>query len=44
MTKVKMVGCFTDLMDMFKQAVGVGNGRGKPGTLQSMGSQRVGHD
>ena len=28
----------------FEQAPGVGDGTGKPGVLQSMGSQRVGHD
>ena len=28
----------------FEQAPGVGNGTGKPGVLQSMGSQRVGHN
>ena len=28
----------------FEQAPGVGKGQGKPGVLQSMGSQRVGHD
>ena len=28
MTKGEMGGCITDLMDMFKQAVGVGNGQG----------------
>ena len=27
----------------FEQALGVGNKTGKPGVLQSMGSQRVGH-
>ena len=27
-----------------EQALGVGDGQGKPGMLQSMGSQRVGHD
>ena len=28
----------------FEQAPGVGDGQGKPGMLQSMGSQRVGHN
>ena len=28
----------------FEQAPGVGDGMGKPGVLQSMGLQRVGHD
>ena len=28
----------------FEQTVGDGEGQGKPGMLQSMGSQRVGHD
>ena len=28
----------------FEQAPGYGEGTGKPGMLQSMGSQRVGHD
>ena len=28
----------------FDQALGVGDGQGKPGMLQSMGSQRVGQD
>ena len=28
----------------FEQAPGVGDGQGKPGVLQSMGLQRVGHD
>ena len=28
----------------FKQALGVDDGQGKPGVLQSMGSQRVGYD
>ena len=28
----------------FEQALGVGDAAGKPGVLQSMGSQRVGHD
>ena len=28
----------------FEQAPGVGKGQGKPGVLQSMGSQRVRHD
>ena len=27
-----------------EQALGVGNGTGKPGVLQSMESQRVGHN
>ena len=27
-----------------EQAPGVGDGTGKPGVLQPMGSQRVGHD
>ena len=33
----------TDLMNEFEQALGVGDGQGKPSILQSMGSQRVGH-
>ena len=28
----------------FEQALGVGDGQGKPGALQSVGSQRVRHD
>ena len=28
----------------FEKALGVGDGQGKPGVLQSMESQRVGHD
>ena len=28
----------------FEQAMGDGEGHRSPGTLQSMGSQRVGHD
>ena len=28
----------------FGYTPGVGDGQGKPGVLQSMGSQRVGHD
>ena len=28
----------------FEQAPGVGDGHGKPGVLQFMGSQTVGHD
>ena len=28
----------------FDQALGVGEGQGKPGMLQSMGLQRVGHN
>ena len=28
----------------FEQVLGFGDGQGKPGVLQSMGSQRVGHD
>ena len=28
----------------YEQALGVGYGQGKPGVLQSMGSQRFGHD
>ena len=28
----------------FEQALGVGDGQGSLGVLQSMGSQRVGHD
>ena len=28
----------------FEQALGVCNGQGSPDVLQSMGSQRVGHD
>ena len=28
----------------FEQTPGVGDGQGRPGVLQSMGSHRVGHD
>ena len=28
----------------FEEALGDGEGQGSPGVLQSMGSQRVGHD
>ena len=28
----------------FEQTPGIGDGMGKPGVLQSMGLQRVGHD
>ena len=34
----------TDLMNKFEQALGVDDGQGKPGMLQSMGSQKNGHD
>ena len=36
-----MVDGITDSMDM---SVIVGDRQGRPGVLQSMGSQRVGHD
>ena len=45
MTEDNMVGWHHRLNEHdFEQAPGVGEGQGKPSALQSMGSQRVGHD
>ena len=45
MTEDEMVGWHHRLDGHeFEQARGVGDGQGKPGVLQSTGSQRVGHD
>ena len=45
MTEYEMVGWHHQLNGHgFEQALEVGDGQGKPGGLQSMGSQRVGHD
>ena len=45
MTEDEMVGWHHRLDGHeFEQALGVGDGQEKPGVLQSMGSQRVGHD
>ena len=45
MTEDEMVGWHHRLNGHeFDQALGIGDGPGKPGVLQSMGSQRVGHD
>ena len=46
MTEDEMVGCGINQLDghEFEQAPGVGDKTGKPGVLQSMGLQRVGHD
>ena len=45
MTENEMVGWYQQLYGHeFEQARGVGDGQGKPGVLQSTGSQRVGHD
>ena len=45
MTEDEMVGWYHWLSGHeFEQALGVGDGPGKPGMLQSMRSQRVGHD
>ena len=45
MTKDEMVKWHHQLNGHgFEQALGVGNGMVKPGMLQSMGLQRVGHD
>ena len=44
-TEGKMVGWHHQLNGHeIEQAVSVGDGQGKPGILQSMGLQRVGHD
>ena len=40
--RMRWLDGITDLMDMFEQALGIGDGQ--PSMLQSMGSQRVGHD
>ena len=41
----EMVGWHHQLSGQeFEQALGDGEGTGKPGMLQSVGSQRVGHD
>ena len=45
MTEDEMVVCHHQLDGHeFKQALGVGDGQRRPGMLQSMGLQRVGHD
>ena len=45
MTEDEMVGWHHQLNgNEFEQALLVGDGTGKPGVLQSMGLQRVGHD
>ena len=45
MTEDEMVGWHHQLDGYeFEQALGVGDGQKKPGVLQSMGWQRVGHD
>ena len=45
MTEDEMVGWHHRLSGpKFEQTPGVGDGTGKPEVLQSMGSQRVGHD
>ena len=45
MTEDEIVGWHHGLDgDEFEQAPGVGDGIGKPGMLQFMGSQRVRHD
>ena len=44
-TEDEMVGCHYRLKGHeFEQAPGDGEGQGRPGVLQSMGLQRVGHD
>ena len=45
MTEDEMVG-WHDLLNghEFEQTLGDGEGQGKPGVLQSVGSQRVRHD
>ena len=44
-TKDKMAGCHHQSNGHeFEQALGDGEGQGKPCMLQSMGLQRVGHD
>ena len=42
--RIRWLDGITDSMDEFEQALGVGDKTGKPGMLQSMGLQRVGHD
>ena len=45
MTEDEMTGWHHQLNGHeFEQAPGVGKGQGKPGVLQSVGSQRVRHD
>ena len=45
MTEDKMVGWHHQLNGHgFEQTPGNSEGQGKPGVLQSMGSQRVGHE
>ena len=45
MTEDEMVGWRQELDGHeFEQTPGVGDGQGRPGVLQSMGSHRVGHD
>ena len=45
MTGDEMVGCHHQLGGYdFKQALGDGEGQGSLGVLQSMGSQKGGHD
>ena len=41
--RMKWLDGITDSMDEFGYAPGVGDGQ-RPGMLQPMGSQRVGHD
>ena len=44
-TEDEMIGWYDRLNGHeFEQALGDGEGQGKPGVLQSMGSQRVRHD
>ena len=40
----ELLAGITDSMDMFEQTPGDSEGLRKPGVLQLMGSQRVGHD
>ena len=44
MTEDEMVGCITDSMDMSLGKLWEMVKAGKPGKLQSLQSQRVGHD
>ena len=45
MTEDEMVGWHHQLnRHELEQALGVGDRQGKPGVVQSMGSQRVGHN
>jgi len=45
MTEDKVLGWYHQLDGHeFEQALGVGDGTGRPRVLQSLGSQRVGHD